>query len=184
MTKREVIKGFKFTDKADRQRLCQWIDDDKMGTARRKALILCGSMASGKSTLLRRISEYKGEAPVLLNQYHGRIVEQGSLTWDHAVARELSSRRVVLLDDALFSVVLFCDIMDIVDGKAFKIRKLYRDDYETYLPTASMAVAVRAIDTHRAEEYVGAVTRDCYESHKSRDGWEPFCLVRLERREV
>lgn len=184
MKKAQVIKGFKFVHKFDRLRLCEWLDDDKMGTARRKALILCGPMASGKSTLLRRISEYKGEAPVLLNQYHGRIVEQGSLTWNHTVARELSSRRVVLLDDAIFSVVLFCDIMDIVDGKTFKIRKLYRDDYETYSPTASVAVAVRAFNTDKAEEYVGAVARDCYESHKSRDGWEPFCLVRLENREV
>ena len=99
MTKDEVLDGFSFADPAEADMLQRWLDDATLGTRRRKALVIVGPKCSGKTTLLYRIAEYKGESPCL---YDGRggIVRLGISHGDHVrLYREFEGCKVILVND-------------------------------------------------------------------------------------
>lgn len=158
MTKAEVLEGFAFPNPGEADVLQRWLDDATLGDAIRKALVIVGPMCSGKTTLLCRIAEYKGEAPCL---YDGRggIVRLGISHRDHVrLYREFEGCKVILVND-----------LRVKSARALMEIQRFAVGFKTYLReprstskivefniSAPLAVAVSADDAERAEKWIQA----------------------------
>lgn len=73
MTKKEVVAGVKFAGEGkDVQLIYRWLDDDKMGTPNRKALIFVGGEERDRFRLSGRIAKYLSPA-----ELNNRLVLDG-----------------------------------------------------------------------------------------------------------
>ena len=172
MTKAEVLEGFAFPNPGEADMLQRWLDDATLGTSIRKALVIVGPMCSGKTTLLYRIAEYKGEAPCL---YDGRggIVRLGISHRDRVgLYREFEGCKVILVNDLrVKSAWALVEIQRFAEG--FKICLLCEPRSTSKVVefniSAPLAVAVSADDAERAEKWIQA------ESYM--EGRSPYLLV-------
>lgn len=156
MTKAGVLEGFAFPNPAEAEKLRQWLDDATLGTPIRKALVIVGPKCSGKTTLLYRIAEYKGEAPCL---YDGRggIVRLGISHGDHVrLCREFEGCKVILVNDlrvksawALMEIQRFA-----VGFKTYLREPRSTAKIVEFNISAPLAVAVSADDAERAEKWI------------------------------
>ena len=165
MTKKHVMAGFKFADVYDAGRLRVWLDDDKMDTPRRKALVIVGPKGCGKSTLLRRIAKYKGEEPCYIAPTKtGHILNRDdSFKQALPVLSALQDRKLVLMDDLeVRHRYTLSDTVRIADGTSVKIRRP-RSFCEvlTYQACAVLAVSVSANDAERVERWIGEYLDCC-----------------------
>lgn len=153
MTKDELLSGFNFADQREVDGLKLWLDDATLGTHRRKALVIVGPMCCGKTTLLYRIAEYKGEAPCLYDGRGGIVPAKLSHRDTLRRYRELELCKVILVNDLLVrSNEAMCQIQKFSHG--FKERILERRGKTKVCEfniSAPIAVAVCADCTERAE---------------------------------
>lgn len=156
MTKDEVLDGFSFADPAEAEKLRQWLDDATLGTRRRKALVIVGPMCCGKTTLLYRIAEYKGEAPCLYDGRGGIVPAKLSHRDTLRLYRELELCKVILVDDLLVrSNKAMCQILKFAHGfKELILESRGMTKVCEFNISAPIAVAVSADCTERAERMV------------------------------
>lgn len=171
MTKDEVLDGFSFADPAEADMLQRWLDDATLGTRRRKALVIVGPKCSGKTTLLYRIAEYKGESPCL---YDGRggIVRLGISHGDHVrLYREFEGCKVILVNDlCVKSARALMEIQRFAVGfKTYLREPRSTSKIVEFNISAPLAVAVSADDAERAEKRIQA------ESYMA--GRSPYLLI-------
>ena len=174
MTKAEVLEGFAFPNPGEADMLQRWLDDATLGTRRRKALVIVGPMCSGKTTLLYRIAEYKGEAPCLHNG-RGGIVPVRIGHNDHLrLYREFESCKVILVDD-----------LRVKSGRALMEIQRFAVGFKTYLReprstskivefniSAPLAVAVSADDAERAEKWIAKYYTNSVDKKR-----QPYLLI-------
>lgn len=153
MRKDEVLDGFSFANPGEADMLRQWLDDATLGTRRRKALVIVGPKCSGKTTLLYRIAEYKGEAPCLYDGRSGIVPAKLSHGDTLRRYRELELCKVMLVDDLLVrSHVSANEVLLFAIG--FKKRILSKaGKVLEFNISAPCAVAVSADCTKLAEEW-------------------------------
>ena len=158
MTKDELLSGFDFADQREVEGLKLWLDDATLGTRRRKALVIVGPMCSGKTTLLYRIAEYKGEAPCLYDGRGGIVPSRIGVADLLRRFREFEGSKVILVDD-----------LRVKSGRALIEIQRFAVGFKTYLReprstskivefkiSAPLAVAVSADDAERAEKWIQA----------------------------
>ena len=156
MTKDEVLDGFSFANPAEAEKLRQWLDDATLGTRRRKALVIVGPMCSGKTTLLCRIAEYKGEAPCLYDGLGGIVPTKLGHRDTLRLYRELELCKVILVDDLqVRSSKASCELQFFAYGFKKRVRE-FRSATKVceFNISAPIAVAVSADCTERAERMV------------------------------
>lgn len=158
MKKSEVLEGFAFSTDGEADMLLRWLDDATLGTRRRKALVIVGPMCSGKTTLLCRIAEYKGEAPCLYDGRGGIVPSRIGGADLLRRFREFEASKVIVVDDlrvrsnkALYELQIF----------AYGFIKRVREPRSTskiveFKISAPLAVAVSADDAERAEKWIQA----------------------------
>ena len=153
MTKDEVLDGFSFADPAEAEKLRQWLDDATLGTRRRKALVIVGPKCSGKTTLLYRIAEYKGEAPCFYDGGSGIVPAKLSHGDTLRRYRELELCKVILVNDLLVrSHESMIEVLLFASGFKKRIRSKAGKVLEFNI-AAPCAVAVSADCTERAERW-------------------------------
>lgn len=153
MTKAEVLEGFAFPNPGEADMLQRWLDDATLGTSIRKALVIVGPMCSGKTTLLYRIAEYKGEAPCLYDGRSGIVPAKLSHGDTLRRYRELELCKVILVNDLLVqSHESMIEVLLFASGFKKRIRSKEGKVLEFNI-AAPCAVAVSADCTERAERW-------------------------------
>ena len=171
MTKAEVLEGFAFPNPDEADMLQRWLDDATLGTRRRKALVIVGPMCCGKTTLLYRIAEYKGEAPCLHDGRGGIVPSRIGGADLQRRYREFEGCKVILVND-----------LRVKSARALMEIQRFAVGFKTYLReprstskivefniSAPLAVAVSADDAERAEKWIQA------ESYM--EGRSPYLLI-------
>lgn len=167
MTKDELLSGFNFANQSEVYKLKLWLDDDTLGTSERKALVIVGPMASGKSTLLDRISQYKGELMTLFECPGSGPLLCRSFARVCGLLESFRDRKVVLLNDLALTYSVVIDIEQILGNDALRILKPNSfNDYVSYPIRASLAIALDAT----------------YQRHEKCDSNRRFLVVHLANR--
>ena len=174
MTKDEVLDGFSFADPAEAEKLRQWLDDATLGTPIRKALVIVGPKCSGKTTLLYRIAEYKGELPCL-HDGRGGIVRLGISHGDHVrLYREFEGCKVILVNDlCVKSARALMEIQRFAVGfKTYLREPRSTSKIVEFNISAPLAVAVSADDAERAEKLIAKDFANCVDKKRM-----PYLLI-------
>ena len=174
MTKDEVLDGFAFADPGEADMLLRWLDDATLGTRRRKALVIVGPMCCGKTTLLCRIAEYKGEAPCLYAGLGGIVPVRIGHNDHLSLYREFESCKVILVND-----------LRVKSARALMEIQRFAVGFKTYLReprstskivefniSAPLAVAVSADDAERAEKLIAKNFANCVDKKRL-----PYLLI-------
>ncbi len=174
MTKAEVFEGFAFPNPGEADMLQRWLDDAALGTRRRKALVIVGPKCSGKTTLLYRIAEYKGEAPCLYDGRSGIVPAKLSHGDTLRRYREFEGCKVILVNDlCVKSARALMEIQRFAEGfKTYLREPRSTSKIVEFNISAPLAVAVSADDAERAEQLIAKDFANCVDKKRL-----PYLLI-------
>lgn len=126
MTKDEVLDGFNFAEPCDKDNLLKWIADPTMGAQRKKALLIIGPKASGKSTLARRLQEYFGEEPMVHHTGPTSFFPASRSRAFRELCESLEKKAIVVSEHVRpeINYHVLNRVVELVRGRVIKVRAL------------------------------------------------------------